>query len=205
VTERGELVLRRQGDRFEIISNGVFLMDTGDGTSERLLIDAALARCPAPQPRLLIGGLGVGFSLRQACRYEQIRAIDVVEIEPAIVHWHRQFLSGLTGAALSDPRVEVVVADITDWLTGATQYDAICLDTDNGPNWLVFAANEAVYSRGGLRTLRSRLAPGGVVAVWSAQPDPAFEARLAMEFAAVEVLETAKPRGGPDIVYLAHT
>ncbi|HET9944209.1 MAG TPA: hypothetical protein VFR56_01055, partial [Actinomycetes bacterium] len=107
-TPRGELVLRRVGEHLEVVSNGVFLMDTRDGRSERLLVRAALDVHPDPR-RLLIGGLGVGFSLVEAVAEPALTAIDVVEIEPDLVGWHATHLGHLTGAALADPRVRVVV------------------------------------------------------------------------------------------------
>jgi spermidine synthase len=203
-TERGELVLRRQGARFEIISNGVFLMDTSDGTSERLMVGAAVDRTAASAPDLLIGGLGVGFSLNYAVRETAARHIDVVEIEPAIVSWHRQHMRSLTVDAMGDRRVRVIEADIAEWLRTADRvYDAVCLDTDNGPNWLVFEANEGLYTAAGLELIAARLRPGGALAVWSAATDPAFEDRLRSRFRDVEVLETPVRRGQPDVVYVA--
>lgn len=202
-TSRGELCLRRVAGRFEIISNGVFLMDTSDGTSERLLVEAAVERCNAPQPRMLIGGLGVGFSLNRAARFAHVAAIDVVEIEPAIIRWHARHLQEITGAAMRDPRVTIHQADMIDWLTcSAERYDVICLDTDNGPNWLVFDSNADLYHARGLDLAHSRLHAGGVLAVWSASRDNAFEDRLRVRFGQVDVLETPRDRGSPDIVYL---
>jgi spermidine synthase len=203
-TPRGELVLRRDGDRYEIISNGVFLMDTSDGESERLLIDAALERCQAASPRLLIGGLGVGFSLAQAVTHARLGHIDVVEIEGSIIGWHARHLQHISGEAMRDPRVRVIEADILDWLSRtADEYDAICLDTDNGPSWLVFDSNSEVYAARGLGLARDRLASGGVLAVWSASREGAYEERLGATFGDVTVLETPRERGAPDVVYLA--
>ncbi len=215
-TPRGELVLREAAGRYEIISNGVFLMDTSAGDSERLLVDAAVARCAAPAPRLLIGGLGVGFSLCQAVGYPHLAAIDVVEIEPTVIDWHGRYLRHLTGAALADPRVRVIAADILDFLAGTgdrygagdrydddDRYDAICLDTDNGPGWLVFDSNAEVYQSRGLDLGYARLRPAGLLAVWSAARDNGFEDRLRSRFGVVEVLATPRERGEPDVVYLA--
>lgn len=203
-TGRGEVVLRQNGGLFEIISNGVFLMDTSDGTSERLLIDAALGRCAAPRPRLLIGGLGVGFSLARAAASARPAAIDVVEIEPAIISWHQRYLSHITGRAVADPRVRVIEADVLDWLEGRCgRYDAICLDTDNGPDWLVCDANADLYAGRGLDLLSANLSPAGVLAVWGARRDPAYEQRLARRFSEVETAEVARARGEPDVIYLA--
>lgn len=203
-TARGELVLRRSGPHLEIISNGVFLMDTSDGTSERLLIRAALDRCPAPAPALLIGGLGVGFSLAEAASLPGLAAIDVVEIEPTVIEWHARHLKHITGEAMADPRVRVIEADLVRWLEQTTdRYDALCLDTDNGPGWLVFDSNATLYTPDGLDLARRCLTPGGVLAVWSARRDLSFEERLHARFGAFEMLETEVGRGAPDVVYLA--
>jgi spermidine synthase len=203
-TTRGELVLRRTEDRLEVISNGVFLMDTSDGRSERTLIEAAVSRTAAAAPRVLIGGLGVGFSLAAAVHYGQLAAIDVVEIEPALVEWHHKYFEAITGAALADPRVRVIEMDIARWLAEAdTTYDAICLDTDNGPNWLVFEKNANIYSAQGLELAWQRLSPGGVLTVWSASQDNDFAERLAGRFSDVTILETPQVRGVPDVVYVA--
>jgi spermidine synthase len=202
-TDRGELVLREAAGRFEVISNGVFLMDTSDGRSERLLVDAAVARCATPAPRLLIGGLGVGFSLLRAVAHDQVTAIDVVEIEASIIDWHARHLRHLTGAALADPRVRVIESDILEWLKITTgRYDAICLDTDNGPSWLVFDTNSEVYEAHGLDLAYGCLRPAGVLAVWSASRDRAYEDRLRARFGEVDVLETPQERGVPDVVYV---
>jgi len=113
-TRVGEIVLRERGGVFEIISNGVFLMDTSDGTSERLLVDAALDRCRSDSARVLIGGLGVGFSVQRALQRDGVTAVDVVEIEPAVVGWHERHLRAVVGDVTRDPRVRVVVADLVE-------------------------------------------------------------------------------------------
>jgi spermidine synthase len=196
----GELVLRRAGADFEIISNGVFLMDTRAGESERLLVRAALDRAGAG--RLLIGGLGVGFSLAEAVRSPGL-AVTVVELEPAVIAWHATHLEPFSQGALRDPRVTVVRADLPSWLRASPEsYDAICLDIDNGPEWTVNDGNAQLYTDDGLDLLARRLNPGGVLAVWSAGAAPAFEARLRARFAAVEAHAINVPRGEPDIVYL---
>jgi spermidine synthase len=201
VTERGEIVLRRRGDDFEIISNGVFLMDTRGGTSERLLVSAAIDAAASPD-EVLIGGLGVGFSLDEAVRSPRPAAITVVEIEPTVIAWHCEHLAS---AALADPRVRVVRADLLADLAGRSdRYDVICLDIDNGPEWTVTDHNRSLYDHAGLALLRERLRPGGVLAVWSAAESAGFAARLHRVFAAVTALPVPVPRGVPDVVYIAH-
>lgn len=196
-TPRGELVLRRDGAHHEIVSNGTFLMDTRDGRSERELVRAAV---PGPGATVLIGGLGVGFSLVEAVAREAA-AVTVVEIEPAVVRWNREHL-GTT--ALDDPRVSVVVADLAEFLAAADdRFDAVCLDVDNGPEWTVTAANAALYGDAGLAAVDRRLAPGGTLAVWSAAASAGFEARLRDRYADVARIEVPVPRGGPDVVWTA--
>ncbi|HEV2784609.1 MAG TPA: spermidine synthase [Actinophytocola sp.] len=197
----GELVLRRSGDHFEIIANGVFLMDTRNGESERLLVTSAAAAMP-PGP-LLIGGLGVGFSLRAALDHPRVADITVVEREAAVIDWCSGPLRHVHDDALSDPRVRCVHADLRAWLPDKAGFAAICLDIDNGPEWTVSPDNAALYAPAGLDLLAGALAPGGVLAVWSASASEAFAARLRARFDHVEQLPVPVPRGEPDVVYLA--
>jgi spermidine synthase len=197
-TPRGELVLRRDGEHHEIVSNGTFLMDTRDGRSERELVRAAVRGAGA---RVLIGGLGVGFSLAEALTLDPA-AVTVVEIEPAVVRWNREHLG--RAAVLDDPRVTVVVDDLSAFLAADRgSYDAICLDVDNGPEWTVTVDNAALYRDQGLSAVDRRLAASGWLAVWSAHRSPAFEARLRERYRTVEVRELPVPRGEPDVVWAA--
>lgn len=202
-TPHGELVLRRDGERYEIISNGTFLMDTSDGRSERLLVSATLDAVPHAR-QLLLGGLGVGFSLAQAISVPALSAITVVEREPAVVGWQRDHLGRFSGQGLSDDRVRVVVDDLAAWLSRThDRFDAVCLDIDNGPEWTVTDDNAGLYTDDGLATLHRVLLPGGVLAVWSAAAAPSFQERLAATFAHVWQLPVPVSRGEPDLVYLA--
>ncbi|MGF1429137.1 spermidine synthase [Kitasatospora sp. LaBMicrA B282] len=202
----GEVVLRRRGADHEIIANGCFLMDTADGRSERLLVDAALERLTADRPSVLIGGLGVGFSLAHAAAEPRWGRIAVAEREDAIIDWHRTGpLGAITAAALADPRVAVLHTDLVEYLAGTDdRYDALCLDIDNGPDWTVTEANAGLYGPAGLADARARLNPGGILAVWSAQPSAAFEEALrAAGFTEVQTVEIAVGHGVPDVVHLA--
>ncbi|MFJ9728622.1 spermidine synthase [Streptomyces sp. NPDC101209] len=203
----GEVALRRHGELLQIIANGCFLMDTSDGRSERLLVDVALAELDdRADPAVLIGGLGVGFSLAHAAANGRWGAITVVEREPAVVDWHRDGpLSDMSGRALADPRTTVVEADLVAYLreTSAT-YDALCLDIDNGPDWTVTDGNDGLYSPAGLASCARVLKPGGVLAVWSARPSPEFEGTLRNAgFQRVRTEEIPVARGVPDAVHLA--
>jgi spermidine synthase len=199
----GELVLRRDGEHHEIVANGVFLMDTRGGHSERLLVSATADRMPPPG-RMLIGGLGVGFSLAAALVHPAVTAVEVVEYEPAVVRWNRGPLASVHGDALADPRVTVHEEDVADRLAAAApgSFDAICLDTDNGPDWLVSPANARLYTDTGLSAAARALSPAGVLAIWSAAPAPALAARLGGIFTEVMTLEVPMERGEPDVIVL---
>ncbi|QKW11145.1 spermidine synthase [Streptomyces sp. NA04227] len=204
----GEVVLRRHGGLLQIIANGCFLMDTSDGRSERLLVDAALGALDGrPDPALLIGGLGVGFSLAHAAGEPRWGRITVVEREQAIVDWHLDGpLGELSRAALADPRASIARTDLLAHLRDdrAPRYDVLCLDIDNGPDWTVTEDNDGLYSPSGLAVCKRRLTPGGVLAIWSAKPSPAFEAALRdAGYEQVRTEEITVARGVPDAVHLA--
>lgn len=208
----GEVVLRRRAGVYEIIENGCFLMDTRDGRSERLLVGAALAAAdggaaPAAAGRsVLIGGLGVGFSLAEAAAEPRWSRITVVEREPAVIDWHRAGpLAPFSQHALDDPRVAVVQDDLLGWLRRPGEsFDALCLDIDNGPDWTVTESNQGLYAPEGLAACRARLVPGGVLAVWSAQPSAGFERALRnADFGMIRTIAVPVRRGAPDVVHLA--
>ena len=135
VTRRGELVLRKSGAEFEIISNGVFLMDTRDGRSERLMVTAALGRCRAAAPEILICGLGVGFALAEAVSQARVARVDVAEISAEIIGWHATHLRHLAAPAWGDGRIRVIKTDVVAWLARQRgPYDVICLDVATGRN-----------------------------------------------------------------------
>ncbi|QKG19003.1 spermidine synthase [Actinomadura verrucosospora] len=219
----GELVLRRAGADYEIISNGMFLMDTRNGESERLLVRAAVDAAlhgdadgeGGAAVRVLIGGLGVGFSLAEALALPAVGHVTVVEREPAVVGWHAGPLRPWSRGGLDDPRTALVRADLLDVTAAppaagtadadadAAGFDAVCLDIDNGPHWTVTPGNARLYGPDGLDLLARRLTPRGVLAVWSAGDAPGFQDLLASRFAQVEALPVPVPRGEPDMVYLA--
>lgn len=205
----GEVVLRRHGALLQIIANGCFLMDTSDGRSERRLVDAAADALAGSggrtAPHLLIGGLGVGFSLAHAAADRRWGRIAVVEREPAVIDWHRTGpLSALSARALADPRTKIVEADLVAYVNETSDtYDALCLDIDNGPAWTVTEGNDGLYGPSGLAGCARLLRPGGVLAVWSAQPSPEFEETLRNAgFQQVRTEEIPVARGVPDVVHL---
>ncbi len=188
-TLNGELQLQRRGeDVYEIIYNGVFLMASYNEPSARALARLALARLPATQTplRVLVGGLGMGYTLTQALADPRVDRVDVVEIEPLIVRWNREQLGDLAGHPLNDPRTHLQEADLAAFLLDTpAMYDALLLDVDNGPGWLAIDSNEQLYGQAGLQRLKSRLVAGGVLAIWSADASPDFLDSLAVEFAGV--------------------
>lgn len=202
-TAHGVLVLRSHGSHFEIISDGMFLMDTRNGDSERLLVSEALSAAARPRS-VLLGGLGVGFSLEEALDFPGVDHVTVVELHGAIIDWNRTHFRARMDHRLKDQRLSIVCYDLTRWLQfGDSQFDAICLDVDNGPGWLSVPSNAVLYGEAGIAALARRLRPGGVLAVWSADRSNEFETRLCKQFAEVASVEVPVQRGVPDVIYLA--
>ncbi len=202
-TDSGEIQLQRRGLHYEIISNGTFLMATYNGESERTLVSAALRACARPN-HVLIGGLGVGFSLAEALLDERVKQVSVVEIEPKIIEWNKGYLNHFSGNAVENMRTRVIQSDLLAWMTQTDErFDAICLDIDNGPDWTVTESNLSLYTDAGLGRLKDMLTPGGVVSFWSAAPAPDFQARLTRNFSRVDEILIEQERGEPDCVYVA--
>lgn len=200
--ERGQLQLQKRGDHYEIISNGTFLMATYNGESERSLVSVPIELCEQPR-RVLIGGLGVGFSLREALCHEQVERVTVVEIEEKIIEWNRTFLAPFSDHALQNPRANVVLADLLAFIHDSGEiYDCICLDIDNGPDWTVTENNSNLYGDDNLLVLSRLLNDGGVIAFWSASGSPEFVKRMELCFDQVEVLSFDVDRGEPDVVFV---
>lgn len=175
------LTLHEHDGEFLIRAGGVELMSTRQHHSEERL--AALACAPlalARQPRVVIGGLGFGFTLRAALEILPDAArVIVAELVPAVVAWNRDPAYGLAGGLLDDPRVVVTIADVADVVARRTApFDAILLDVDNGAAALANASNARLYTDAGLARARDALVPGGCLAVWSAVDDPDFVARM---------------------------
>jgi spermidine synthase len=169
---------------FEIIVDGVFLMASYNQASERALARYALDTLPDAQPdlRLLVGGLGMGFTLQEVLSSDNVVAVDVVEISPHIVEWNHTHFAPLNNHALAAPRVNLIRDDLYAVLDAQfqrdVQYHAILLDVDNGPSWLAHEDNARLYTTEALQRWSALLFPGGCLTVWSAQCEPRFLARL---------------------------
>ena len=185
------------------------LMNSRISGSEEALATLACARIAhRPRPALLIGGLGMGFTLRAALGAVPLDArLVVAELVPAVVRWARGPMAHLYGESLTDARVTIAEADFGDLIGGApAAYDAILLDVDNGPDGLTLDTNNRLYSMTGLRRARAALRPGGVLAIWSSAPDQAFTERLrkaGFQAEEVPVRSRGGRRGAHHIIWLA--
>jgi spermidine synthase len=176
-----ELRLYERGGEFSIRVNRSELMNSRVHGSEDALAELACARIAGlPSPRVLIGGLGMGYTTAAALHLLGSGSrVEVAELVPAVVVWNRSFLAELAGHPLQDPRVTVREADVALILQEESQaYDAILLDVDNGPAGLTRKGNDRLYTRAGITTAFAALRPAGVLAVWSASTDRAFARRL---------------------------
>ena len=193
-----ELRLMRRGADFAILLGRNELMNSRMSGSEEALATMSCARLRSAAPHLLIGGYGMGFTLRAALGVLPAGArVTVAEVVPEIVEWARGPMAGLTAGALDDGRVTLVDGDVADMIRGARgEYDAILLDVDNGPDGLTMESNDRLYTASGLAAAREALRSGGVLAVWSAGPDEAFARRLTRAgFDVEEVAVRARSNG----------
>jgi spermidine synthase len=204
-----DLRLMRRGAEFSMMLGSNELMNSRLSGSEEVLATLACRRIETVEaPHLLIGGLGMGFTLRAALAVLGPRAkIVVAELVPAVIDWARGPMASVFGDSLQDPRARIRQADVAEVIRSqASAYDAILLDVDNGPEGLIRKANDALYDMKGLKAVRRALRPGGVLAVWSSGPHPAFSKRLrdaGFGVAEVAVRATAKRSGARHVIWYA--
>lgn len=208
----GELRLFRRAlkhaDEFSIMLGRIELMNSRLSGSEEALATLSCERLRASNPRILIGGYGMGFTLRAAqAELPDDATIVVAELIPAILDWARGPMRELTDNCLDDPRVETIIGDVSDIIANASnEYDAILLDVDNGPDGLTQDDNEQLYGFSGLSTAKSALRSGGILAIWSSAADPAFTRRLQQSEFAVEtktVSARSNGKGAKHVIWLA--
>ena len=205
----GTLRLKRRGAEFSIMLGDNELMNSRLSGSEQALATLSCERIRSrPDPRILIGGLGMGFTLRAALAVLDAKAAVVVaELVPAVVAWALGPMAEAHGASLVDPRVKIVETDVGRLIRDArASYDAILLDVDNGPDGLTRQANDGLYNKAGLNAAREALRPGGVLAVWSSGPDQGFTENLRRAGFGVEEIKAranGKRGGARHVIWVA--
>lgn len=204
-----ELRLMRRGTEFSMMLGQIELMNSRLSGSEEALATLACRRIEGvKRPHLLIGGLGMGFTLRAALAMLGSEArIMVAELVPAVIAWARGPMADVFGESLDDPRASIRQADVIEVIQShPSAFDAILLDVDNGPEGLIRRANDALYNLKGLRAIRRALRPGGVLAVWSSGPNSSFSRRLrdaGFDVNEVGVRATAKRSGAHHVIWFA--
>ncbi|MDB5645097.1 hypothetical protein [Methylobacterium sp.] len=194
------LRLLRQDEAYSIQVGDAELMTNLDRRSEQALATIACTRLrDRPNPRVLIGGLGMGFTLRAALEALGPDAqVVVAELIPSVVAWARGPLAHLFGDSLDDPRVEIVEGDVNRLIqSGPARFDAILLDVDNGPSGMTRRENDRLYDRWGLKRAQYALTRGGILGVWSGKPDRRFKARLRLHGFTVDEVRV-RANGGAD-------
>ena len=205
----GELRLMRRGAEYSIMSGAIELMNSRLSGSDKALATLAFQRLGDRRSlQVLIGGLGMGFTLRAAlAELDPGARVAVAELVPAVMDWARGPLAELFEGSLTDPRVTLHQADVAELIAPArSRYDAILLDVDNGPGGLNRAANDGLYAVDGLHAARRALAPGGVLAVWSAGPNAEFARRLhrtGFRVDEVRVRASGAGRGARHVIWIA--
>ncbi|CDZ26937.1 Spermidine synthase [Neorhizobium galegae bv. officinalis] len=206
--EGGELRLKQRGSEFSIMLGSTELMNSRLSGSEEALATLSCERIAGRKnSHMLIGGLGMGFTLRAALgALPDDTRVTVAELVPAVVDWARGPMAEFHKGTLDDPRVDIHVGDVGALIRSRTAaYDAILLDVDNGPDGLTRASNDSLYNHTGLRAAKAALRENGVLAVWSSAPDAGFTRRLRdVGFATEEVYVRANgKRGGRHVLWMA--
>lgn len=184
------LTLHEHDGHFFLKVAGLQLMSTTASSSEEQMAELSCVHLP-PRPRILIGGLGFGFTLRRVLELTHPDArVEVAELLPEVVAWNREFLHQVNGALLDDPRVTIHLRDVYDLIDrcGKDRFHAILLDVDNGPDPFVQRGNERLYAKPGILRIHNALHPGGRVIFWSAHPDKSFARSLEKHFKHVECI-----------------
>ncbi|MBW2122378.1 MAG: spermine/spermidine synthase [Deltaproteobacteria bacterium] len=208
-TKRGEIQLqRRDGGIYEIIYNGTFLMASYNNRSEKVLARSALERLRPKTDgyQILVGGLGMGFTLQEALSSPRVSRVSVTEIEEAVIHWNQRYFQDLNGKVLEDPRTVLIHSDLFDFLNETEErFDAVLIDVDNGPGWLVLEKNRRLYTEQGLRRIRDVLTPNGVVSTWAEKEDREYWRRLNSVFHQAEKIKVreSSPAKGESLIYVA--
>ncbi len=204
--DHGEVALARRGDVVELVVDGTFAMDTVHTATEEALATLAVARVPGGGLRVLVGGLGLGFTLRALLAEPRVAHVDVVELHAPLVAWAREGLVPALAGVLDDPRTAVLVADVRDVVPAVPpgSVDVLLLDVDNGPGFLIHPRNADVYAAPFLVTAARALTARGVLAVWSADPSPELAGALASTWGTVETVTLPVARDGRAFTYTVY-
>jgi len=206
-TEHSELQLWKcengESEDYEIIINGVFIMATYNSGSSEFLIRGAVKRLKGDGSlSVLIAGLGMGFTVSEACRSERIKSIDVVEMEEVIVDWNRKYFNTYEQSCYDEGRVSLNIEDFYVYVMNSTKtYDIISIDIDNGPMLLVNEGNEKVYTSRFMEVIDGVLNGGGVCVIWSCDRDRRLEQSMNSVFDEVEVEELTEEFKGREVSY----
>jgi spermidine synthase len=207
--DKNELRLKQRGQEFSIMLGSNELMNSRLSGSEEALATLAHEKLAGrPKPSVMIGGLGMGFTLRAALAILPADArVTVAELVPAVIAWARGPMAEVFKGCLDDPRVTIFEGDVGALIRSSNStFDAILLDVDNGPDGLTRTANDSLYDHAGLKASRTALTPGGVLAVWSSGPDTSFTKRLKDAGFAAEAVNTranGKRGGARHVIWLA--
>lgn len=214
---KGEIQLQKRGSDFEIIYNGVFLMATYNGASEKAAVRKSLhlaSRYYHDSLRVLMGGLGVGFSLQEALSQANVSYVAVAEIESKIIRWNREHLTAINNNALFDKRIEIFNGDFRLILEKEAEktkklpdqrYHVVMVDTDNGSCWLSLPDNSFFYQEEGLRLINRILYPKGIACFWCSYQETSFERRLKKTFYRVSFNSELEKTGQVGCYYLAQS
>ena len=209
---RGEVVLRRRSgvsgpDVDELIVNGAFAMDSSETFTERQLAELAFSGAARPR-RVLVGGLGLGYTAAEVLGRD-VERLDVVEIEECLIHWAYAGLTPTLASVAADPRTRLHAADIGPVLAGVPDpvgpWDAIILDVDNGPDFLIHGNNDALYGEPGLAAAYAQLAPGGICAIWCQGAVPELLATLSRVAPTADQHTFTRVRDGRRLEYVIYT
>ena len=168
------------GERYELVVGGHYVMAATDGPTERLLSKKALDALSKPSGiRLLIGGLGLGLTLSETLKDSRVEEVLVSEIEEVVIRWNWIHLREFNDNAIRDPRVSIHHGDVMDIVKKKRDYfDAVIMDVDNGPSFLVLEGNAGIYTEKGIKRMKRGLKTGGVLALWAYRPEPDIEELL---------------------------
>lgn len=205
-TQKGPYKLKIYKNKYEVSACGTLLFGSKEKTSCTQLARVALKHHPSPKI-ILLGGLGMGFTLQEALKESTVKQIEVIEIEPKVVEWNKKLFARQNDNAVNDPRVKIFITDIINYLPRALsqKYDIIILDIDNGPANVIHLDNSYLYSTEMLKITAELLSPAGLLAIWSVTREEWFLKRLNKIFKEVQekTILTPHKKSNSDYVYLA--